>query len=152
MKRVKCSAITKAGRECQSWAMGGTEPPLCWAHSRYGCSETHNGESRAPGVYDRQLSQQELADMQALAENHSLNSELVLNRIFLRRLLIAIQEGEEVDFAQLTKLAPIIFRGTQAIARLLREERALNGKAADGMHDAIGQALDELSKELGVEL
>jgi hypothetical protein len=132
--------------------MGGTEPPLCWAHSRYGCSETHNGESRAPGVYDRQLSQQELADMQALAENHSLNSELVLNRIFLRRLLIAIQEGEEVDFAQLTKLAPIIFRGTQAIARLLREERALNGKAADGMHDAIGQALDELSKELGVEL
>ena len=151
--RIKCSVTTNAGRECQAWAMIGSDPPLCWAHgdrrNRFGMGREG---TNASGFYDRQLSQQELADVRALSEDQTLNSELVLNRVFLRRLLVALQESDELDPMQLAKLAPIIFRGTQAVARLLREERALNGDADDGVPQVIGQALDALSKELGLEL
>ena len=38
------------------------------------------------------------------------------------------------------------------LGRLLRDQRALSGEAADGIAGAIAQALDELSSELGAEL
>jgi hypothetical protein len=38
------------------------------------------------------------------------------------------------------------------IARLLRDKRALSGKAADGISGAIAQALDEMGTEYGLPL
>ncbi len=38
------------------------------------------------------------------------------------------------------------------LGRLERDKRALEGKAADGLLDAIGKALDEISTELGIKL
>ena len=38
------------------------------------------------------------------------------------------------------------------VARLLRDQRALSGAAADGIAGAIATALDELTSELGVKL
>lgn len=133
-----------------------SEPPRCWAHSerRQGYRADHSDpfdrdNAQASGIYSRQLSAQERADIRALAEDQSLDSELALNRVFLRRLLVALQESDELDPMQLAKLAPVIFRGTQAVARLLQEERALNGDN-DPAREAIGVALEELSRELGL--
>ena len=152
--RIKCTATTNAGRECQAWAMVDSKPPRCWAHSerRQGYRADHSDpfdRDNAPvsGIYSRQLSAQERADIRALAEDQSLDSELALNRVFLRRLLVALQESDELDPMQLAKLAPVIFRGTQAVARLLQEEHALNG---DPAREAIGVALEEISRELGL--
>ncbi len=40
----------------------------------------------------------------------------------------------------------------RTLARLLRAQRALCSPAADGFLDAIGQALDELGRDLGLPL
>lgn len=37
-------------------------------------------------------------------------------------------------------------------SRMLRDQRALSGEAADGIAGAIAQALDELATELGTDL
>lgn len=134
-----------------------SDPPRCWAHSerRKGYRADHSDpfakkELDVSGIYSRQLSAQERADIRALAEDQSLDGELALNRVFLRRLLVALQESDDLDAMQLAKLAPVIFRGTQAVARLLQEERALNGDSGDPAREAIGLALEELSRELGL--
>ena len=132
-----------------------SEPPRCWAHSErrqgYRADHGYGGGLSAPtsGLYSRQLSPQERADIRALAEDQSLDGELALNRIFLRRLLAALQKNDELDAMQLAKLAPVIFRGTQAVARLLQDERALHGESSQAQ-EAIGMALEELSRELGL--
>lgn len=130
--------------------MRDSSPPLCWAHSRQRRKQAGTDDA-SNGLYARQLSQQELEDIRALAEDRSLDSEVVLNRVFLRRLLVALQESDDLDLTQLAKLAPIIFRGTQAVARLLREEQAINNRD-DDLPEAIGRALDELGEELGLAL
>lgn len=131
--------------------MRDSDPPLCWAHSDQHMKHNDGADTKGSDLYARQLSQQELDDIRALAEDRSLNSELVLNRVFLRRLLVALQESDDLDAAQLARLAPIIFRGTQAIARLLREDQVLSSNA-DDLPEAIGQALDALGEELGLAL
>lgn len=131
--------------------MRDSNPPLCWAHSDRHMKHDDGADTKGSDLYARQLSQQELDDIRALAEDRSLNSELVLNRVFLRRLLVALQESDDLDAAQLARLAPIIFRGTQAIARLLREDQVLSSNA-DDLPEAIGQALDALGEELGLAL
>ncbi len=131
--------------------MQSSDPPLCPAHNGY-LGHAKKVSAEASGIYDRQLSRQELADLPDLSAERTLNNELVLNRIFLRRFLAALQQSDELDAMQLAKVAPVVFRGTQVVARLLRDERALSGETADGLTGAIGQALDELSEELGLEL
>lgn len=132
--------------------MHDSDPPLCWAHSDRRKQQNNNAAAQSNGLYARQLSQQDLDDIRALAEDRSLNSELVLNRVFLRRLLVALQESDDLDAHELARLAPVIFRGTQAVARLLREEQTLNNHAGDDLPEAIGQALDALGEELGMAL
>ena len=132
--------------------MRDSDPPLCWAHSDRRNAHDRGADAKESDLYARQLSQQELEDIHALAEDRSLNSELVLNRVFLRRLLVALQEQDDLDVAELARLAPIIFRGTQAVARLLREEQALRKDAEDELPEEIGQALDALGEELGLAL
>jgi hypothetical protein len=46
----------------------------------------------------------------------------------------------------------IMSSNTSRLGRLLRDQRALSGAAADGISGAIAQALDELSTELGIPL
>jgi hypothetical protein len=70
----------------------------------------------------------------------------------LRRLLLYLRDHPDLDAATLARLAPLAFRGTLTVARLLRDQRALSGEAADGIAGAIGQALDELGSAWGVEL
>jgi len=131
--------------------MHNSDPPLCPAHNGYLGKISDVGVA-VSGIYDRQLSRQELVDIPDLSAERTLNSALVLNRTFWRRLLAALQESDELDAMQLAKVAPVVFRGTQVVARLLREERTLSGETADGVTGAIGQALDELAKEFGLEL
>jgi hypothetical protein len=50
------------------------------------------------------------------------------------------------------KLFSLHGQNASRLGRLLRDQRALSGQAADGLLDAIGKALDEISTELGVTL
>jgi hypothetical protein len=152
MKR-KCTATTKAGRPCRAWAVHGTNPPRCQAHANLSdVGASGSAAEEEPSFYQRQLTSKEVADLVAHAGEGTLTDEIAINRIILRRLLTVLRENEALTMQDLTNVAPLVFRGTRAVARLLRQERALSGEAADGIAGAIGKALDELSTEIGLEL
>jgi len=56
---------------------------------------------------------------------------------------------ESYDIHTLARLLQLHAKTASRLGRLLRDQRALSGEAADGISAAIGQALDELSTELG---
>ena len=60
--------------------------------------------------------------------------------------------AEEIKIAEMARLLALLGQNASRIGRLLRDQRALSGESADGLLGAIGQALDELSTELGVDL
>jgi hypothetical protein len=59
---------------------------------------------------------------------------------------------EGADIADLARLFALHGQNASRLGRLLRDQRALSGKSADGLLDAIGKALDEISTELGIKL
>ena len=56
------------------------------------------------------------------------------------------------DIHVLARLLRLHAQTASRLGRLLRDQRALSGRAADGISAAIAQALDELSNELGTDL
>jgi hypothetical protein len=56
------------------------------------------------------------------------------------------------DIAEVAKVFALHGQNASRLGRLLRDKRALSGASADGLLDAIGKALDEISTELGIRL
>jgi hypothetical protein len=149
---IRCSATTRAGRPCRAWAILDSRPPLCSAHSgrnKGAGAPLGSQNARKHGFYGRQLTGRELSDLVQFAGDMSLDDEIALNRVLLQRLLAAL---ETADAETLITIAPLILSGTRAVGRLLRDQRALSGEAADGIAGALAQALDELGTEWGIEL
>jgi hypothetical protein len=141
-----------------AYAMVGSDPPLCRAHGGLAAGgqrrkkKKDDGDEAWPVFYRIAFSPQEMADLRRLATEEGLDEEIATTRIILRRLLLYLRDNPDLDAATLARLAPLAFRGTQTVAQLLRDQRALSGAASDGIAGAIGQALDELATEWGVEL
>ena len=57
-----------------------------------------------------------------------------------------------LSMQDLARLMALHSQNASRLGRLLRDKRALSGEAADGFAGAIGQALDELSTEWGIDL
>jgi hypothetical protein len=68
------------------------------------------------------------------------------------RLTELIDAADPSDVHTLIKLFSLYSQNASRMGRLLRDQRALSGAAADGIAGAIAQALDELSNELGTPL
>ena len=58
----------------------------------------------------------------------------------------------DADVSELARLLAIHGQNASRLGRLLRDKRALSGDAADGLLDALGKALDEISTQLGIKL
>ena len=138
----RCTAVTQEGEPCQAWARRGSDPALCVAHvdQAYGEGVT---------FYSPIMNREELMALADLAEAEvTLEGEIACARVVIRRL-IAQMNKEEFDGAQFLHFAKTVFKGTAAVARLLEKERALAKQGAN-IHQAIGQALDELAEEWGL--
>jgi len=70
----------------------------------------------------------------------------------LRLIATLIAAADPDDIQTLIRLCSLQSLTASRLGRLLRDQRAISGKAADGIAGAIAQALDELSNELGQEL
>jgi len=68
------------------------------------------------------------------------------------RLTELIDAADPDDVRTLIKLFSLHAQNASRMGRLLRDQRALSGQAADGIAGAIAQALDELSSEWGTPL
>lgn len=154
---VNCTRTTLSDKPCRAWAIRGSDPPACAAHA--GRTEgagapRHNVNRRQHGFYSPVLDPAELADLVQFADDLSLADEIALARVILRRVTgrLTTADPAVLDLEDLARLAALALAGTRTVARLLRDQRALSGDAADGFAGAIAQALDEFSTEIGLEL
>jgi hypothetical protein len=93
---------------------------------------------------------EEVALLVNLALDDGLEDEVAASRVAVQRVMEELRE--ELSPAEFARLAGLVFRGSDTIARLLRAQRELSGDAADGLAGAISEALDGLGDEWGLEL
>jgi len=77
--------------------------------------------------------------------------DVVMDMLEKQARLSAILD-EVDDPAELAKLFALHGQNASRLGRLLRDKRALSGDSTDGLLNALGTALDELSTELGIKL
>lgn len=149
---VRCGAVTKAGVRCRAWAM--REGMLCVAHREGRAERSGSGTGLvAPeglAVYEPLFSDGELAAIEAVYDQVSVKGEVAAARIVARRLLA--QMGEAGGGQQLARFAPLVLEALRTVAMLMETEKGLGPRREDEIASAIGQALDELGEEWGVEL
>jgi len=145
-----CTARTSRGSNCKAWAVKGSHPPRCAAHggaSRPVGAPRGNQNALKHGAYSTRpvapprpggATIEEI--IQDLAERHAKLSAYIESRM------------EELQLAELVSLLRLHGQNASRLGRLLRDQRALSGEAADGIAGAIAQALDELGTEWGVDL
>ena len=153
----RCVAIRIDGRACRAWAVRGSEPPLCSSHGGNGAA----GEIRQPAEAVTRSSKgaeqhaagpelEDVAALVSLALDDSLEDEVAASRIAVQRVMEELRQA--LSPAEFARLAALVFRGSDTIARLLRAQRELSGETAEGMAGAISEALDGLGDEWGIEL
>ena len=153
----RCTHTTARGQPCRAYAVRDSDPPTCATHGRLTVgagAPQHNQNRRTHGFYSRALAPDEIDDLIFYADDLSLDDEIACARVSLRRILTALNEldngrNQPQAFARYIALA---LQATRTIARLLRDNRAISGEAADGLCGAIGQALDELSTQWEIQL
>ncbi len=126
---------------CRAWAVRGSEPARCAAHgggsSPVG-ARRGNKNRLTHGAYAAPAGIHSIADVvEDLQAKMSKLSEMI---------------DACTDPEALIKLMGLHAQMASRLGRLERDKRALDGKAADGLLDAIGKALDEISTELGIKL
>ena len=147
---TQCTATTRHG-PCRAWALRDSNPPLCSAHAGRNAGAgppAGNQNRRTAGFYSRHLQDLELADLVALAGNPTLDDEIALARVVVRRVMAALG-GTGDDHALDPEMAAHIFAGVRTVARLLQARRLISGGAADSFADAMTVILTELGEELG---
>lgn len=141
----KCTATTKSGRPCNAWAIRGEK--LCSTHSgrNMGAGAPAGNVNRLThGFYGRQYTQQEATDLQQLGEGNNLNDEIALLRVANRRAYSYIALNPDIPAGEFVPLFEAISSNSRAIARLLRDQKALAGEVGDGLAEILG----ELEREL----
>lgn len=148
----KCTATTKNGQPCKSWAI--PKSNLCAAHSgKHGGAPTGNQSRRTHGLYSRHFNQAELAALSELiGQQPNLDDEIALAKVINARAVRYLSENPDMPAVEFVALANVALTGTGRVASLLRAWRAISGDAADGIAAAIASALDELSNEWGISL
>lgn len=153
---ARCSATTTAGAPCKAWAVRGTDPPLCATHAglTVGAGAPYGNQNAVRHrFYSHYFNNQDLADLVAHLDNvDDIDDEIAIVRVMLGRLLPRLESPAELPTAEIAALVPLVLSCTGRIAQLLRDRRALSGKAGDSLLEALGVALDELSTEWGTDL
>jgi hypothetical protein len=151
-----CSATTAAGNPCKAWAVRGTDPPLCSAHAgrNVGAGAPPGNQNRRTHGYYARILAQEFADFIDTGQELSLEEEIVCARILLRRLVtyLGADPDNPPSLNQQHRATDLALQATRTIARLLRDQRAVTGDTADQFADVIGQALDLLGQDYGIDL
>lgn len=141
---AKCTAITLAGKPCKNWPMHGTK--LCAAHSGKLGAAAGNQNAVKHAFYRPALTADEVAALLTHAENMSLEDELAISRVTLLRLLTYLKSAD-LEFQELSSVAPLIFTGSRTVAHLVREI-ADSGRT----HSIWDEVLDQMSRDLDIQL
>ena len=148
----KCSFRHRDGRACRAWAIRGSSPPRCAAH-REDVREPQSDDGGARVSHKNRDTHdfyvepvRDLRDIDDVVED-ALVKQTQLSAFIEQK----VAEGE-MPVKEMAQLLALHGQNAVRIGRLLRDQRALSGKSVDGLLEAIGAALDELSTELGIDL
>ena len=146
---------------CHAWAVRGSDPPLCASHAGKttgaGAPQA-NQNRRTHGFYGRILHPDEAADLQTFATATTIDDEIAIARVALRRTLAMLgtgatlgQDPRPLGDEEYVRLIGLAFQGVRTIARLLAVQKNL-GRGENQWQQVVGRALDALSEKWGVEL
>jgi hypothetical protein len=103
-----------------------------------GRSETRQApRGAAAGFYAELFTAEELADLARASGEPSLDDEVALLRVAIRR---GVTSGESLE---------TIGRSVQRLAQTLKLARALRGDALRNLEEALARVLDEIGAEMG---
>jgi hypothetical protein len=144
---------------CRAWAIRGSDLPCCSPHSGRTGAPPGNRNRLVHGFYATILHPQEAADLAAYAGDASLDAEIAITRVALRRILGMLLTGytlgpdpaplDALDYARYSGLA---FQGAGTVSRLLRARHDLGGDRSDAALGFLDQTLDELGSKWGLHL
>jgi len=143
----KCTATTRRGMPCRRWATRDSDPPLCPTHDSH---PREDEPGATAGFYLPALWPEEL-DRSVQQKDLTLDEEISLARVCLLRMAEALKANGNLTPEQRIRLAALIFRGASTVARLLRDRQAVSGEAGDSLSSVLNRAVDEATRELGVE-
>jgi hypothetical protein len=165
---------------CRAWAVRGSDPPRCAPHrhaASLACPESTGDVLRvepaepgprvgAPpgnqnrlvhGFYAEALHPRELADLGSCAADSTLDAEIAVTRVALRRILGMLLTGvtpgpnpHPLDAQDYARFVGLAFQGASTISRLLRARHDLPGD--EPMTTFLDQILDDLGSEWGIQL
>ena len=151
--------------DCRAWSIRGSDPPLCSPHSRKARVPEGNQNRLVHGYYSSTVSRQELDDLAVDAADTTLNAEIAITRVALRRILGILLSGHTpgsacavcgeprpLDAYHYARFSALAFQGAGTIARLLRARQALGGDHDDAIPAWMHQTLDELGADWGIQL
>ena len=142
---------------CRAWAVRGSDPPLCAPHTPGKTGPPQgNRNSLTHGFYASILHPDDLAVLDEHVVDSSLDGEILILRIALRRLQYMITTGttpgprpQRLNINNYARLVSLTFQGANTLGRLLRIRHELPDNPFEKIMDA---ALDALSEEWGIEL
>jgi hypothetical protein len=144
--------------DCRAWAVRGSVLPLCAAHmpDKANGAPPGNRNTLVHGFYASTLHPDDLAILDEEATDSSLDGEILIIRVALRRLQQMVLSGttpgpnpRRLEASDYARFIGLTFQGANTLARLLRVRYELPDNPWDRIMDA---ALDNLSEEWGIEL
>jgi hypothetical protein len=143
--------------------MRDSDPPLCSAHAgrTVGAgAPLGNQNRRTHGFYGRILQPDEVADLEIVAEDTTIDDEIAIARIALRRVFKMLLTGatlgddpQPLSPSDQVRLLGLVFRGVGSISRVLRIRQQLPGfEENDPIHESLVAAYEELTQKWGIEL
>ena len=144
--------------DCRAWAIRDSDPPRCSAHTpgKVG-APPGNRNNLTHGFYASTLDPDDLAVLDEGAIDTSLDEEIFIVRLALRRMQLMIVTGttpgpspQRLDAHDYARFIGLTFQGTNTLSRLLRVRHDLPGN--DRFMQVMDEALDALSEEWGIEL
>lgn len=142
--------------------MHGTEPPMCSSHwhKRHPSRPARSAPRPTDAVRRRAVEDQSASRTDSAGTAHAARlgpgiiADIIEDLAEKQRVLSKYIDDnlDELGIAAMAQLLHLLGQNASRLGRLLRDQRALSGEAADGIAGAIAQALDELSNELGADL
>jgi hypothetical protein len=159
----RCTGTRTNGKDCRAWAQQDSDPALCSAHAA-GASGPVRIADRASDSNNGTRSAEEIpsggtgaVDLSRVHYDTPITITSIIEDLAKKQITLSMYLDERiaegpVDLNELAHLFALHGLNASRLGRLLRDQRALSGEAADGIAGAIAQALDELSTELGADL
>jgi len=139
--KIKCTAVTAAGKPCKAWPIKDSNPPLCAPHAGRTGGTKGNQNAVKHGYYRQGFESDEMLSLYEDAGDVDLDQEAVLLRVYIHRLNKYLN-GPELTYDQFTSAGPLFISAVRALGYLKKQLPPRDAIDWDAALDRLGQKLD----------